>query len=52
MEKRDPRGNYEVTHSSAVYVFDAQGRARLLATSEATPDAIATDLKRLIESPA
>ncbi|MFP3608125.1 SCO family protein, partial [Paraburkholderia sp. SIMBA_053] len=22
MEKRDPNGNYEVTHSSAVYIFD------------------------------
>jgi protein SCO1/2 len=50
MEKRDPKGNYEVTHSSAVYIFDAEGRARLLATSSDTPDAIAHDLRRIIES--
>jgi protein SCO1/2 len=50
MEQRDPSGGYEVTHSSAVYVFDADGRARLLATSSDTPDMIAKDLHRLIES--
>jgi protein SCO1/2 len=49
MEKRDPNGNYEVTHSSAVYVFDPQGRARLLATDHDSPDVIATDLRRIIE---
>ncbi|KND55509.1 Cytochrome oxidase biogeneis protein Sco1/SenC/PrrC, putative copper metallochaperone [Candidatus Paraburkholderia kirkii] len=27
MEKRDPDGAYEVTHSSAVYIFDADGHA-------------------------
>lgn len=50
MEKRDPNGNYEVTHSSAVYIFDAQGRARLLATSSDSPDSIAHDLRRIIET--
>jgi protein SCO1/2 len=49
MEKRDPRGNYEVTHSSAVYVFDSQGHARLLATDHDTPDTIAQDLRRVID---
>jgi protein SCO1 len=49
MEKRDPNGNYEVTHSSAVYVFDRDGHARLLATSGDSPDAIAHDLRRVIE---
>lgn len=49
MEKRDPKGNYEVTHSSAVYIFDSQGRARLLATDHDSPDAIARDLRRVIE---
>jgi protein SCO1/2 len=48
MEKRDPSGNYEVTHSSAVYVFDRDGHARLLATDRDTPDAIAQDLRRII----
>ncbi|WP_430364498.1 SCO family protein [Trinickia sp. NRRL B-1857] len=49
MEKRDPNGSYEVTHSSAVYIFDREGRARLLATSSDTPDAIAHDLQRIVE---
>ncbi|MGF6772554.1 protein SCO1/2 [Paraburkholderia sp. GAS199] len=49
MEKRDPNGNYEVTHSSAVYVFDKQGHARLLATDHDTPDTIAQDLRRIID---
>ncbi|SMG14886.1 protein SCO1/2 [Paraburkholderia susongensis] len=49
MEKRDPNGDYEVTHSSAVYVFDSEGRARLLATDHDTPDAIAQDLRRIID---
>lgn len=52
MEKRYPHGDYEVTHSSAVYVFDAQGRARLLATDKDTPDAIAHDLRRVIDASA
>ncbi|SEJ51490.1 protein SCO1/2 [Paraburkholderia diazotrophica] len=49
MEKRDPNGNYEVTHSSAVYIFDAQNHARLLATDHDTPDVIAEDVRRIIE---
>lgn len=49
MEKRDPRGDYEVTHSSAVYVFDSHGHARLLATDHDTPDTIAQDLRRIID---
>ncbi|MFL9905823.1 SCO family protein [Paraburkholderia sp. RL17-337-BIB-A] len=49
MEKRAPNGDYEVTHSSAVYVFDQEGHARLLATDHDTPDAIAQDLRRIID---
>ena len=52
MEKREADGNYEVTHSSAVYVFDAQGHARLLATDHDTADAIAHDLRRVINDTA
>lgn len=48
MEKRDASGGYEVTHSSAVYIFDANGRARLLATDRDSPDAIADDVRRII----
>ncbi len=44
---------YEVTHSSAIYVFDGSGAARLLIASMATttPDISGTvaDLRRLIE---
>ncbi|MBC8638356.1 SCO family protein [Caballeronia sp. EK] len=50
MEKRDPNGEYEVTHSSAVYIFDAAGHARLLATDHDSIDAIANDLKRVIHA--
>lgn len=48
-EKPDGNGHYEVTHSSAIYVFDRTGRARLLATASDSADMIADDLKRLIE---
>ena len=45
---------YEVTHSSAIYVFDATGAARLLVPSLAstTPDIAGTaaDLQRLVEA--
>ncbi|MBI1394931.1 MAG: redoxin domain-containing protein [Betaproteobacteria bacterium] len=46
--KPDADGNYEVSHSSAVFIFDQQGKARLIA--EATDDvpAIAHDLKQLV----
>jgi protein SCO1/2 len=44
---------YEVTHSSAIYVFDGSGAARLLVPSLAstTPDITGTaaDLRRLVE---
>lgn len=51
MEKRDPHGDYEVTHSSAIYIFDAQGHARLLATGNDSPDVIADDLRRIMDAP-
>jgi protein SCO1/2 len=44
-------GEYEVTHSSAIYIFDREGRARLLATPGSTNDAIFHDLKILVEQP-
>jgi protein SCO1/2 len=40
---------YEVTHSSAIYVFDREGRARLLATPGSSNDEILHDLKLLVE---
>ncbi|MGD2129285.1 MAG: SCO family protein [Lysobacterales bacterium] len=45
--KPDDRGNYEVSHSSAVYAFDPEGRARLLIRNDDRPEDIAHDLKQL-----
>lgn len=49
----DEQQPYEVTHSSAVYVFDQTGAIRLLLSSLSTAqpdlDGSAEDLKRLIE---
>jgi protein SCO1/2 len=46
---------YEVTHSSAIYVFDRSGAARLLVSSlgSAKPDikGLAADLRQLVEEP-
>jgi protein SCO1 len=47
-EKPDKYGNYEVDHSSAVFVFGRHGRARLLALSDNTPQQVASDLRRLL----
>jgi len=42
-------GQYEVSHSSAVFIFDRDGEARLLATGADSADKISADLKRLID---
>ncbi len=42
-------GDYEVSHSSAVYIFDRDGRARLLATPGDPQSAVVHDLKLLLE---
>ena len=47
--KASSSGNYEVTHSSAIYVFDREGHARLLATPGSSNDEILHDLKILVE---
>jgi protein SCO1/2 len=47
-EPADARGYYAVDHSSAVFIFDAQGDARLLAEESSAPKVISADLKRLI----
>ena len=49
-EKPDKNGNYEVDHSSAVFIFDGDGRARLLALSDSTSAQVASDLRRLLAS--
>ena len=46
--KPDARGNYEVTHSSAVFIFDPAGRARLIAESSDSAASIAHDVQQLI----
>ena len=50
LDQPDQYGNYAVEHSSAVFVFDQKGRARLLAGSSAEykPADITQDLRRLI----
>ncbi|RKP56433.1 SCO family protein [Pararobbsia silviterrae] len=42
-------GNYEVSHSSGIYIFDRDGRARLLANGTDTIDALAHDLRQLAQ---
>jgi protein SCO1/2 len=43
------RGYYPVDHSGQVFVFDPHGRLRLFIKPESTPDAIAHDLRMLLE---
>ncbi len=50
--KRDAGGDYEVYHSSAVFVFDRNGRVRLLVDPQQGAAAIAEDLRRLLDAPA
>jgi protein SCO1/2 len=42
-------GGYEVAHSSGIYVFDRDGKARLLANGTDTVDALAHDLRQLAQ---
>jgi len=44
----DAKGEYAVYHSSAVFIFDRQGKARLLTSLSDKSDMIAADLKRLL----
>jgi len=46
--KASSTGDYDVTHSSAIYVFDREGRARLLATPGSSNDEILHDLEILV----
>lgn len=49
-EKAKANGSYDVTHSSAVYIFDKSGHIRLLATPNSTIEAIVHDVRQLIQS--
>ena len=48
-ETPDKDGNYEVDHSSAVFIFDRDGHARLLGLDN-TSQQVASDLRRLLAS--
>ncbi len=45
-----PNGNYEVSHSPAVYIFDQDGHARLLAAPDDPVEAIVHDVRQLVQS--
>lgn len=47
---QDAQGNYEVYHSSGVFVFDGQGRIQLLLDPDLGATAIAADLRRLLSA--
>lgn len=47
-EPSQANGDYEVTHSGGVYIFDRQGKARVLASPAASQDDIVHDLHLLI----
>ncbi|MDE2273317.1 MAG: SCO family protein [Gammaproteobacteria bacterium] len=46
---KTPAGNYEVSHSSAIYIFDRDGRARLLESPRDPQTTVVHDLKLLLE---
>lgn len=45
-------GSYDVNHSSAIYIFDAEGRARLIATPSTSNDDLVHDLHLLLATEA
>jgi len=49
MESSDSKGTYNVMHSTVIFAFDANGRARLLISDLDDSDAIVSDLKQLID---
>ncbi|MGH8686249.1 MAG: SCO family protein [Burkholderiales bacterium] len=46
-DKPDAHGDYAVSHSGGVFVFDGKGRARLLVRPDDAAPGIAADLERL-----
>ena len=49
--KPDASGNYVVNHSAAIFIFDARGRARLLATESSSVAQLTHDLHLLLTEP-
>jgi protein SCO1/2 len=43
--------DYLIDHSAGTYVYDPKGRLRLLMPYGSTPEAIAQDLRILLEAP-
>ncbi len=50
LKKPDANGNYEVSHSSAVFIFDRNGKARLLTTSADDTDGLVHDITQLLQA--
>lgn len=48
VDAKQPNGDYEVSHSSGIYIFGPQGHARLLGTSADAPDEFVHDMQILI----
>jgi protein SCO1/2 len=49
MESSDSKGTYNVMHSTAVFAFDSEGHVRLLISDVNNVDAVASDLRQLID---
>lgn len=47
--KKDAAGNYDVSHSNAVFAFDRDGNAQLLIREEDPKEAVMADLERLLQ---
>jgi protein SCO1/2 len=48
-DKPDANGDYAVYHSSAIFIFDADGKARLLATGTESVPELTQDLQTLMD---
>lgn len=48
--KPDAPNNYEVAHSRGIYVFDRQGRARLLASDGESVEALTQGIRKVLEN--
>lgn len=46
--EKDDAGNYDVSHSNAVFAFDRDGDARLLIREDDPKEAVVADLSRLL----
>ena len=49
-ERPTGNGDYSVDHSAQIFAYDRKGRLRLVLPQTATPDAIASDLRVLLDA--